>query len=66
MKNTDNSNKLNKELLEDVSGGKKKDTPSVLISNLDNIAESAMGGTAICPVCGKRYDPQFPHICRVD
>lgn len=57
--------KIKDELLEKVSGGGRKYAPSGFIKDDRNIPGDVMNGTAICPVCGKRYDPQYPHICNV-
>ena len=60
--------KINDEVLEKVSGGAGKSAPNGLLRNdTDDVIFPAhvMSGTAVCPVCGKRYDPQYPHICNV-
>ena len=61
--------KLKDDLLETVIGGISLDTLSpeemasgkILLNKL-----TGLGGTAICPVCGKRYDPAAPHVCSAD
>ena len=60
--------KINDEVLEKVSGGAGKSAPNGLLRNDTddvNFPADVMSDTAVCNVCGKRYEPQYPHICSV-
>ncbi|MBQ8076328.1 MAG: hypothetical protein IJ237_10165 [Oscillospiraceae bacterium] len=58
--------KLDDELLENVVGGRILPKGNVLVPKDKEPSDPALKGTAVCPVCGKRYDPAAPHFCKPD